>query len=183
MVTTGGMKKEFEFQYRPSAEDYVKFAIRQTRKSNFVSALVLVMVYALIVGSETGWNYGPASLAKWLFPFALSVILIAWLRSRSLEKIRKNFDKNPFVGCDVDCKAGPDGMSFESKSQKRSSSNELAWYEIFKIGESRHAFYVYVMESMAYIIPKHVFADKDEMKDFRALCRTNIEEAKLELWK
>ncbi|MFB0965563.1 MAG: YcxB family protein [Patescibacteria group bacterium] len=177
------MKKEFEFEYRPSAEDYVKFAIHQTRKSNFVSALLLVTVYALVVGSETGWNYGPASLAKWLFPFALSVIFIAWIRSRSLEKIRKNFDKNPFVGCDVECKAGPDGMSFVSKSEKRSSSNQLAWYEIFKIGETKHAFYVHVMESMAYIIPKHVFADKEEIRAFRELFRVNVEEAKLELWK
>lgn len=177
------MKKEFEFRYRPDADDYVKFAIQQTRKSNFVSALVLVTVYALIVGSETGWNYGPTSLAKWLFPFALSVIFIAWLRSRSLEKIRKNFDKNPFVGCDVDCKASGEGVSFESKSEKRSSSNVLAWYEIMKISETKHAFYVYVMESMAYIVPKRVFSDKDEMKAFRELCRVNIEEAKLEIWK
>lgn len=177
------MKKEFAFQYRPDADDYVKFAIHQTRKSNFLSALLLVVFYAVIVGSETGWQYGPASLAKWLFPFALSVILIAWIRSRSLDKIRKNFDKNPFVGCDVDCKATGDGISFESKSERRSSSNALEWHEIMKITETKHAFYVYVMESMAYIVPKRVFGDREEVSDFRKLVRTNIEEAKLEIWK
>lgn len=177
------MKKEFAFQYRPDADDYVKFAIHQTRKSNFVSALVLVAVYALIVGSETGWHYGPESLAKWLFPFALSVIFIAWLRSRSLEKIRKSFDKNPFVGCDVECKASGNGISFESKSEKRSSSNVLEWHEVMKISETKNAFYVYVMESMAYIVPKRVFADKTEKKAFRELCRANVEKAKLEIWK
>lgn len=52
-----------------------------------------------------------------------------------------------------------------------------------KISETKHAFYVYVMESMAYIVPKRVFSDKDEMKAFRELCRVNIEEAKLEIWK
>lgn len=43
------MKNEFQFQYRPDADDYVKFAINQTRKSNFLSALFLVAFYAVVV--------------------------------------------------------------------------------------------------------------------------------------
>lgn len=172
---TSAMKTQFELSYRPSADDYVRFSVYQTRKSNFVSALILVAVYALVVGSETGWNYVPASLAKWLFPFALSVIVIAWIRSKSLAKIKKNFDKNPFFGCDVVCKIDGEGMLFESAGDRRSSTNLLAWYDIHKLVETRAAFYVYVMESMAYVVPKRAFSDAAEVKDFRKFCETNIE--------
>ena len=59
--------------------------------------------------------------------------------------------------------------------------SDLPWNRIVEIRETRHAFYVFITDSHANVLPKDQFSGEAEIAEFRALLEKNMEAARLKI--
>lgn len=59
--------------------------------------------------------------------------------------------------------------------------SDLPWNRIVEVRETRHAFYVFITEAHANVLPKDQFTDAAEIALFRSLLETNVEKTRLKL--
>ena len=59
--------------------------------------------------------------------------------------------------------------------------SDLPWNRIVAIRETRHAFYVFITDAHANVLPKDQFSGEAEIAEFRALLEKNMEAARLKI--
>lgn len=59
--------------------------------------------------------------------------------------------------------------------------SDLPWNRIVEIRETRHAFYVFITDAHANVLPKDQFSGEAEIAEFRALLEKNMEAARLKI--
>lgn len=59
--------------------------------------------------------------------------------------------------------------------------SDLPWNRIVAIRETKYAFYVFITESYANVLPKDQFANGEEISTFRALLEKNMEASRLKI--
>jgi hypothetical protein len=59
--------------------------------------------------------------------------------------------------------------------------SDLAWNRIVEVRETRHAFYVFITDSHANVLPKDQFSGESEVALFRSLLEKNVEAARLKI--
>lgn len=98
-------------------------------------------------------------------------ILTAVLRINSYykQKIISNFGVTYSTDAD-----GIHGVSDRGNS-------DLPWSQIVAVRETRHAFYVFITESHANVMPKDQFSSADAIAAFRALLVSNVTATRLKI--
>jgi hypothetical protein len=59
--------------------------------------------------------------------------------------------------------------------------SDLDWNRIVEVRETKHAFYVFITDSHANVLPKDQFSNEAEIATFRALLEKNVEAARLKI--
>ncbi len=59
--------------------------------------------------------------------------------------------------------------------------SDLPWNRIVEVRETRYAFYVFITDAHANVLPKDQFSSEAEIAEFRALLEKNMEAARLKI--
>ncbi len=59
--------------------------------------------------------------------------------------------------------------------------SDLPWDRIVEVRETKHAFYVFITDSHANVLPKEQFADAAQLTAFRALLEKNVQAVRLKI--
>lgn len=64
-----------------------------------------------------------------------------------------------------------------------SGETELLWNDVFKVGESESAYYVFLTKRKAFYFPKRSFADSECEQSFISILKKHISDKKIKLMK
>lgn len=143
------------------------------------SVLVFVIIASMIglIKYAQGASIPVALLNALLMAVSGTLILIginlitAVLRINSYYKQRKLSDFTVTFTTD---KSG-----IHSASERGDA--DLPWNRIVEVRETRHAFYVFITDAHANVLPKDQFSNEAEIALFRSLLELNIEKTRLKI--
>ena len=143
--------------------------------SALVFCIILGMItatrYMLGVGIHSALLSGALmGLAGTAFLLVVN-ILTAVLRVNSFYKQNKLSDFGVTFNTDAD---GIHGLSDRGNF-------DLPWNRIVAVRETRHAFYIFITESHANVMPKEQFSNADAIVAFRALLEKNVAKTRLKI--
>lgn len=138
-----------------------------------IFGMITVTRYMLGVGIQSALLSGVLmGLAGTTFLLVIN-ILTAVLRINSYYKQNKISDFGVTFNTDAD---GIHGISDRGNF-------DLPWNRIVAVRETRHAFYIFITESHANVMPKEQFSHADAIVAFRALLEKNVAKTRLKIWR
>ena len=150
---------------REDYADFVKFHFMKTgfKKTIFFYAFLLIVALYIINSHEFGW------LKSSFFVLAYS-ILVYFIIIRWINKSKKIPQENGSFLSNTEYVFSDEKILYKSKD----SEGSLNWSIIKRFDIGKKAFYLYTDSLIAYVIPKRVFQNDEEMKAFQNLVERNI---------
>lgn len=150
-------------------EDYADFSKHHFMKNGFRKSIILYSISYIIIQLYFLVNYGIN-----LFAIIFSTVIF-WLTCFLLIHFRlKSTKKTPLKDgsflSDTEYVFSDEKILYKSKD----SEGSLNWSIIKRFDIGKKAFYLYTDSLIAYVIPKRVFQNDEEMKAFQNLVERNI---------
>jgi len=143
------------------------------------SILVFVIIFGMIglVKYAQGAGLAAAILNGALMALVGVVILIGINIGTAVARINSFYKQKKLSDFSVTFTADKAGI--HSVSERGDS--DLPWNRIVEVRETRHAFYLFITDSHANVMPKEQFKNPGDADVFRALLEKNVEKTRLKL--
>ncbi len=143
--------------------------------SAFVFVIIAAMVGLLRYAQSA--NLSGALINAFTMAVLGTVILVAINIITTILRINSFYKQKKLT--DFTVTFTTDSSGIHAKSDRGDS--DLPWNRIVAVRETRHAFYVFITDSHANVLPKDQFSNAEEIAVFRALLEKNIEAGRLKI--
>ncbi|HEY9430863.1 MAG TPA: YcxB family protein [Blastocatellia bacterium] len=158
-------KLEFQYTFKEFFEGTRNAARSYLSLSVLGGVLILSTLLYLYLKNETPEGE-TNSLFSYLMPLLMGVLFI----SLPLLQAWSVWRSNPSVRGVIICWADEEGFS----QQTTNSDSKIKWPALIKFRETRNLFLIYPSKQMCYLIPKRVFTNEGQVKEFRELLHQKI---------
>ncbi len=143
------------------------------------SALVFVIIFAMVglLKYAQGAGITAAILNGLMMAVVGTLILTGISIATTILRINTFYKQKKLLDFTVTFTTDKEGIHAASER----GNSDLAWNRIVAVRETRHAFYIFITDSHANVMPKDQFADAASVETFRTLLEKNIELSRLKL--
>lgn len=171
---------QFSQAFTITKKDNLRYNFFLMRKKLIAtSALVFVIIVAMIglLKYAQGASVSLALINAFVMAVAGTLILIGINLVTTVVRMNGYYKQKKLSDFTVTFTTDKDGI--HAKSERGDS--DLPWNRIVEVQETRHAFYVFITDSHANVLPKDQFSSEAEVAVFRALLEKNMEVTHLKL--
>lgn len=182
------MKQELRIEFDFNKEDLYYFNIFATERNSLykrevavfkIIFIILLMMVGIVYGTGLFFDmlikdysvYSAALVAfLWIALFTILAIITWFYFLPKLFRLHMNRRVRKFIKDYNDPLIGRHTMSFNHKSISDScdvAQESIKWNAIEKIEETEKHFFLMLSEIRAYIIPKKVFSDENQLEEFK----------------
>jgi len=151
-------------------EDYADFAKHHFMKNGFKKSIIIYSIAFIVIQLYFLINFG-INLFAIIFStviFWLTCFLLIYFRLKSTKKIPL---KDGSFLSKTEYEFSDDKILYNSEN----SQGAVNWATVKKFEEGKNAFYLYIDSIVAYVIPKRVFKNEEEMTAFQNLVERNTQ--------
>ncbi|MDP3447417.1 MAG: YcxB family protein [Eubacteriales bacterium] len=143
------------------------------------SALVFVIIAAMIglLKYAQGASISVSVLNALLMAVLGTLILVAINIITTVVRMNGYYNQKKLTDFSVTFTTDKTGIRATSER----GDSDLPWNRIVAVRETRNAFYIFITESHANVMPKDQFSGESEVAVFRALLEKNVEAARLKI--
>ena len=143
------------------------------------SVLVFVIILGMIGVTRymQGANLTSAIFSGLLMGLAGTALLIAINIGTAVLRINNYYKQNKLSNFGVTFTTDAEGMHGTSER----GNFDLPWSRIVAVRETHHAFYIFITDSHANVMPKDQFSSADAIAAFRALLEKNVVKSRLRI--
>lgn len=143
------------------------------------SALVFVIIAAMIglLKFAQTQSVSVALINALIMAVAGTLVLIGINIITTVTRINKFYKQKMLTDFTVTFTTDKTGIHAASER----GDSDLAWNRIVEVRETNHAFYVFITDSHANVLPKDQFSGEEQIKIFRTLLEKNVEAARLKI--
>lgn len=143
------------------------------------SALVFVIIAAMIglIKYAQGASVSAALLNAFIMAISGTLILIGINIITSVVRINNYYKQKKLTDFTVTFTTDKNGIHAASDR----GDSDLPWDRIVEVRETRHAFYVFITDSHANVLPKDQFKDEAEISLLRSILEKNVEKPRLKI--
>ena len=143
------------------------------------SALVFVIIAAMIgfIKYAQGVGITLALLNALIMAVSGTLILVGINIITAVIRINGYYKRRQLTDFTVTFTTDKTGIHAASER----GDSDLPWNRIVEVRETRHAFYVFITESHANVLPKDQFSNAEEITLFRTLLEKNVDAVRLKL--
>ena len=171
---------QFSHTFTITKKDNLRFNFFLMRKKLIAtSALVFVIIAAMIglLKYAQGASVSVSLTNALVMAVLGTLILIGINLVTTVVRMNGYYKQKKLSDFTVTFTTDKDGI--HAKSERGDS--DLPWNRIVEVQETRHAFYVFITDSHANVLPKDQFSGAAEVAVFRALLEKNMEATRLKL--
>ncbi|MEZ4510202.1 MAG: YcxB family protein [Eubacteriales bacterium] len=172
--------QQFSGSFTITKKDNLRYNFFLMRKKLVAtSILVFVIIFAMIglVKYAQGVGLTAAILNGALMAVVGVLILVGINIAAAVWRINGYYKQKKLTDFSVTFTADKAGI--HSVSERGDS--DLPWNRIVEVRETRHAFYIFITDSHANVMPKEQFANASDAEVFRALLEKNVAKTRLKL--
>ncbi len=143
------------------------------------SVLVFVIIFAMVglLRYARGGGISSAILNGFLMAVVGTLILIGINILMAVMRINSYYKQKKLTEFSVTFTADKSGIHATSER----GNSDLAWDRIVAVRETTHAFYIFITDAHANVMPKDQFSGIKAMEAFRSLVDQNVEKSRLKL--
>lgn len=143
------------------------------------SVLVFVIIFAMIglLRYARGGDVASAILNGFLMAVVGTLVLIGINIVMAVTRINSYYKQKKLTDFSVVFTADKTGIHAASER----GDSDLNWNRIVAVRETRHAFYIFITDAHANVMPKDQFSGAKEIEAFRSLLMKNVEKSRLKL--
>lgn len=136
-----------------------------------IEGLAIAGLVGFVLREQSTWYMLISVGAALYFPLIIlsSLFISTYFAAKSLFRSELNLQS------DIRCSFSDDFVSVEMAT----GESKLLWTTFLKATERSAFFLLYVRKSLAYVIPKRVFASETETSTFREMLRRNVSKTSL----
>ena len=143
------------------------------------SVLVFVIIFAMVglLRYALGIGISAAILNGLLMAVVGTLVLIGINILTTVTRINSFYKQKKLS--DFSVKFTVDKSGLHAASERGDS--DLPWNRIVAVHETKHAFYIFITDSHANVMPKDQFSSPKEIDAFRSLLAQNLEKTRLKI--
>ena len=171
---------QFSQAFTITKKDNLRYNFFLMRKKLIAtSALVFVIIAAMIglLKYAQGASISLALINAFVMAVVGTLILIGINLVTTVVRMNGYYKQKKLSDFTVTFTTDKDGI--HAKSER--GDFDLPWNRIVEVQETRHAFYVFITDSHANVLPKDQISSVAEVAVFRALLEKNMEATRLKL--
>jgi hypothetical protein len=171
---------QFSQSFTISKKDNLRYNFfLMQKKLVATSALVFVIIFAIIglLKYAQGIGVTAAVLNGFLLAVAGTLILIGINIVTTVMRINGFYKQKKLTDFSVVFTVDKTGIHAASER----GDSDLPWNRIVAVRETRHAFYIFITDSHANVMPKDQFSSPNEIETLRSLLGENIAASRLKL--
>lgn len=149
------------------------------KKLAATSALVFVIIFSMVglLKYALGVGVTAALLNGLLLAVLGTVILLGINIVMTILRINSFYKQKKLTDFSVVFTADKEGIHAVSER----GNSDLPWDRIVAVRETRHAFYIFITDAHANVMPKDQFSGKNEIETFRSMLTKNVAKNRLKL--
>lgn len=145
-----------------SFKDYLDFNYHFMRKRTIITPIIAIVILTVIVSIM-----GIAQLGSdWMFVFSdrliiyyLILLLIPFVSLLTLRfAAKKQYESSKLMKSETETVINETGVSQSNKF----GNTSVAWEDLYKVEETKSAFYVYIAKRQAFILPKRILGSEED---------------------
>jgi len=171
---------QFSGRFTITKKDNLRFNFFLMRKKLIAtSALVFVIILSIIglLKYAQGASVEIAVLNGVLMAVAGTLLLVGINLITTVTRINNFYKQKKLTDFSVVFTADKTGIHATSDR----GDSDLPWNRIVEVRETAHAFYIFITESHANVMPKDQFASAADLATFRSLLTKNMEARRLRI--
>ena len=171
---------QFSGQFTITKKDNLAFNFFLMRKKLIATSIMVFVVIAGMVGVlkyAQGAGLKAAILSALLMSLMGTLLLIAINVVVTIVRINTFYKNKKLTDFSVSFQTDKSGIHALSDR----GDFDLAWNRIVEVRETKQAFYIFITDSHANVIPKDQIVNQQDIGVFRALLIANVEKARLKL--
>ena len=171
---------QFSHTFTITKKDNLRFNFFLMRKKLIAtSALVFVIIAAMIglLKYAQGASVSVSLTNALVMAVLGTLILIGINLVTTVVRMNGYYKQKKLTDFSVTFTTDKEGI--HAKSERGDS--DLPWNRIVEVHETRHAFYVFITDTHANVLPKDQFSGEAEVGAFRALLEKNMDAARLKI--
>lgn len=172
--------QQFSGSFTITKKDNLRYNFFLMRKKLVAtSVLVFVIIFAMVGFLKYAQDGNiTAAILNGLLMSAFGVFVLVGINvATAVLRINRFYKLKKLTDFAVTFTADKSGI--HSASERGDS--DLPWSRIVAVRETRHAFYIFITDSYANVMPKEQFAGQNDADTFRALLEKNVEKSRLKL--
>jgi hypothetical protein len=171
---------QFSHTFTIAKKDNLRYNFFLMRKKLIATSALVFVIIATMIGLlkyAQGASVSVALINALIMAVAGTLILIGINLITTVVRMNGYYKQKKLMDFVVTFTTDKEGI--HAKSERGDS--DLPWSRIVEVHETRHAFYVFITDSHANVLPKDQFSDAAEISTFRALLEKNVEAARLKI--
>jgi hypothetical protein len=171
---------QFSGQFTITKRDNLRFNFFLMRKKLLATGALVFVIIAAMVGIlkyAQGAGLQAAILNGLLMAAAGTLFLIGINVITTVMRINSFYKQKKLTDFSVAFTADKTGIHATSDR----GDSDLPWNRIVEVRETAHAFYIFITESHANVMPKDQFANAADIVTFRSLLTKNMEARRLRI--
>lgn len=171
---------QFSGQFTITKKDNLRFNFFLMRKKLAATAALVFVIIAVMIGFiryAQGASLQAALLNALIMAVAGTLILVGINVVTTITRINTFYKQKKLTDFSVTFTTDKSGIHAVSDR----GNSDLPWNRIVAAHETRHAFYIFITDSHANVMPKDQFAGAKDADVFRSLLLKNVEKNRLKL--
>ncbi len=171
---------QFSESFTITKKDNLRFNFFLMKKKLVATGiLVFVIIFAMVAFLKYAQSaaLSTAILNGFLMALLGTAVLIGINVVTTIVRINSFYKQKKIMDFAVTFAANKDGIHATSER----GDSDLPWNRIVEIRETRNAFYIFITDSHANVMPKDQFSSLKEIEAFRALLEKNMEKTRLKI--
>jgi len=171
---------QFSGQFTITKKDNLRYNFFSMRKKLAATSVLVFVIIGTMVGFlryAQGMPLSAAVVNALLLAVMGTVILIAINVITTVLRINSMYQQRKLTDFTVTFTADQTGIHAVSSR----GNSDLEWNRIFAVHETRNAFYIFITESYANVMPKDQIPDARAAEAFRALLVEHVEKNRLKI--
>ena len=171
---------QFSGQFTITKKDNLRFNFFLMRKKLVATSALVFVIIAALIGllkyAQTG-SLEAAVLNGALMAVAGTLFLIGINLITTVMRINSYYKQKKLTDFTVAFTTDKTGIHATSDR----GDSDLPWNRIVEVRETAHAFYLFITESHANVLPKDQFASSNDLGVFRSLLTKNMDASRLKI--
>ena len=171
---------QFSHTFTITKKDNLRYNFFLIQKKLVATSALVFVIIAAMVGLLRYAQSGSVSVA--LINAAImsvlgTLVLVGINIATTVVRINKLYKQRKLTDFTVSFQTDKSGIHAASER----GDSDLPWNRIVAVRETRHAFYVFITDSHANVLPKDQFTDEAETALFRSILEKNMEPQRLNI--
>lgn len=171
---------QFSGQFSITKKENLRYNFFLMRKKLIATSIMVFVIIGAMVGFvryAQGTDLSLAIVNGLLMAILGTVILVGINVITTILRINSMYRQKKLTDFAVTFTADQTGIHAVSDR----GNSDLAWNRIVAVHETRNAFYIFITESYANVMPKDQIPDARAMEAFRALLVAHVEKSRLKI--